>query len=72
MVVSMVAIGEETGDLDSMLKAVSEHYDDEVSYAVGRLADAIGPVLIVGLAGVVGFFALSIFMPMWEMTKMVK
>ncbi len=72
MVVSMVAIGEETGDLDSMLKAVSEHYDDEVGYAVGRLADAIGPVLIVGLAGVVGFFALSIFMPMWDMTKMVK
>ncbi|MEF3697952.1 type II secretion system F family protein [Desulfolutivibrio sp.] len=72
MVVSMVAIGEETGDLDSMLKAVSEHYDDEVGYAVGRLADAIGPILIVGLAGVVGFFALSIFMPMWEMTKMVK
>jgi len=72
MVVSMVAIGEETGDLDAMLKAVSEHYDDEVGYAVGRLADAIGPILIVGLAGVVGFFALSIFMPMWEMTKMVE
>ncbi|NDY56394.1 type II secretion system F family protein [Desulfovibrio sulfodismutans] len=72
MVVSMVAIGEETGDLDAMLKAVSEHYDDEVGYAVGRLADAIGPILIVGLAGVVGFFALSIFMPMWDMTKMVK
>ncbi len=72
MVVSMVAIGEETGELDVMLKAVSEHYDDEVSYAVGRLADAIGPILIVGLAGVVGFFALSIFMPMWDMTKMVK
>jgi type IV pilus assembly protein PilC len=72
MVVSMVAIGEETGDLDTMLKAVSEHYDDEVGYAVSRLADAIGPILIVGLAGVVGFFALSIFMPMWDMTKMVK
>ncbi len=72
MVVSMVAIGEETGELDAMLKAVSEHYDDEVSYAVGRLADAIGPILIVGLAAVVGFFALSIFMPMWEMGKMVK
>lgn len=72
MVVSMVAIGEETGELDAMLKAVSEHYDDEVSYAVSRLADAIGPILIVGLAGVVGFFALSIFMPMWQLSKMVK
>jgi type II secretory pathway component PulF len=72
MVVSMVAVGEETGNLDEMLRAVSEHYDYEVSYAVKGLSDALGPVLIVGLAGVVGFFALAIFMPMWDLTQMVK
>lgn len=71
MVVTMVAVGEESGNLDEMLAAISEHYDAEVSYAVKRLSDALGPVLIVGLAGVVGFFALAIFMPMWDMTKMV-
>lgn len=72
MVVDMVAIGEESGNLEDMLRQVSIHYDDEVAYAIKRLSDLIGPILIVGLAAVVGFFALAIFMPMWDMTKMVK
>jgi type IV pilus assembly protein PilC len=72
MVVDMVAIGEESGNIEEMLRQVSIHYDDEVAYAVRRLSDAIGPILVVGLAGVVGFFALAIFMPMWDMTKMTK
>ncbi|MCF8111869.1 MAG: type II secretion system F family protein [Desulfobacteraceae bacterium] len=71
MVVHMVAIGEESGNLDDMLREVSAHYDDEVEYAVGRMAEAIGPVLIIALAAVVGFFALAIFLPMWDLTKMV-
>jgi type IV pilus assembly protein PilC len=72
MVTNMVAIGEESGNLDEMLREVSVHYDDEVAYAVKGLADALGPVLIVGLAGVVGFFALAIFMPLWDLTKIVR
>jgi len=70
MVIQMVAIGEESGQLDEMLQAVSVHYDDEVAFAVKRLADAIGPILVVGLAFVVGFFALAIFLPMWDLTKL--
>ena len=69
MVIQMVAIGEESGQLDEMLQAVSVHYDDEVAFAVKRLSDAIGPVLVVGLAVVVGFFALAVFLPMWDLTK---
>ena len=69
MVVTMVAVGEESGNLDEMLSAISEHYDTEVAYAVKRLSDALGPVLIVGLAGVVGFFAMAIFLPMWDMSQ---
>ena len=69
MVIQMVAIGEESGQLDEMLQAVSVHYDDEVAFAVKRLSDAIGPVLVVGLAFVVGFFALAVFLPMWDLTK---
>ena len=72
MVVDMVAIGEESGNIEDMLRQISIHYDDEVAYAVKRLSDNIGPILIVGLAAVVGFFALAIYMPMWDMTKMVK
>jgi type IV pilus assembly protein PilC len=70
MVVDMVAIGEESGNIEDMLRQIAIHYDDEVAYAVKRLSDNIGPVLIVGLAAVVGFFALAIYMPMWDMTKM--
>jgi type IV pilus assembly protein PilC len=72
MVVNMVAIGEESGSLDEMLREVAAHYDDEVEYAVKGLSEAIGPILTIGLAAVVGFFALAIFLPMWDLTKMVK
>ncbi len=72
MVVNMMAIGEESGALDEMLRQVAQHYDEEVEYAVAGLSEAIGPVLIVLLTAVVGFFALAIFLPMWDLTKMVK
>lgn len=72
MVVNMVAIGEESGNLEEMMQEVAVHYDDEVGYATKRLADAVGPLLTVGLAVVVGFFAAAIFLPMWDLTKMVK
>jgi type IV pilus assembly protein PilC len=65
----MIAIGEETGNIEEMLRQVSIHYDDEVSYAVKGMSDAIGPILVIGLAAVVGFFALAIFLPMWDLTK---
>ena len=70
MLVNMVKIGEESGRLDEMLQHVSEHYDSEIGYTVKKMTDAIGPLLIVSLTGVVGFFALAIYMPMWDMTKM--
>lgn len=70
MVIDMIAIGEESGNMDEMLREITKHYDDEVEYAVKGLSDAIGPILIVGLAAVVGFFALAIFMPMWDLTKL--
>jgi len=72
IVINMVAIGEETGNLDEMLNEVSSHYDSELEYAMKKLSDSIGPILTIGLAAVVGFFALAIFLPMWDLTKMLK
>jgi len=72
MVVDMISIGEESGNMEEMLQQISIHYDDEVAYAVKGMSEAIGPVLIVGLAAVVGFFALAIFIPMWDMTKLAR
>ena len=70
MVINMVAIGEESGNLEEMLSEISKHYDTEVEYAMKRLTEAIGPFLVVALAAVVGFFALAIFLPMWDLTKL--
>jgi type II secretory pathway component PulF len=72
LVYNMIAVGEESGNLEEMLHEISAHYDYEVEYAVSRMSDMLGPVLIVGLAAVVGFFALAIFLPMWDLTKIVK
>jgi type IV pilus assembly protein PilC len=63
MVVDMVAIGEESGNIEEMMKVITIHYDEEVAYQVKRLYDLIGPILVVGLAAVVGFFAMAIFLP---------
>jgi type II secretory pathway component PulF len=72
MLINMVAIGEESGKLEEMMREVAAHYDTEVEYAMNRLSQAIGPVLTLGLAAVVGFFALAIFLPMWDLTLMAK
>jgi type IV pilus assembly protein PilC len=72
MVVNMIAVGEESGNLDVLLRDVASHYDSEVEYATKKLADAIGPILTISLAAVVGFFALAIFLPMWDLTLLAK
>lgn len=70
LLISMVAIGEETGRLSEMLRNVSDHYDMELQHTMKKLTDSIGPVLIVLLIIVIGFFALAIYLPMWDLTKM--
>lgn len=71
MVVNMIAIGEETGEIEEMMVEVSNHYDTEVEFATKQLSEAITPILTVGLTAVVGFFAMAIFLPMWNLTQMV-
>jgi type II secretory pathway component PulF len=72
LVIHLVATGEETGSLEEMLREVSIHYDREVSYSVARLSAWIEPILTVGLAGMVLFLALAIFMPWWDMMRAMK
>ena len=69
MVINMVAVGEEAGNLDEMLREISDHYDAEVEYATRKLTTGMGPVLIVLMASLVGFFALAVYMPMWDLAK---
>jgi len=64
MVVQMVAIGEETGSLDSMLSKIADFYESEVDATLAGLTAALEPILIVTLGFVVGFIVVSMFMPL--------
>ena len=72
MLVNMVATGEETGNLAEMLQEAARHYDVEVEYAINKLIKAIGPFLTILLAVGVAFFALAIYMPMWQLSQMAQ
>jgi type II secretory pathway component PulF len=70
LVINMIGIGEESGNLEEMLNEISDHYDSEVRFSMQKLSEAIGPVLTLVLAAVIGFFALAIYLPMWNMSQM--
>jgi type II secretory pathway component PulF len=72
LVIHLVATGEDTGSLEEMLKEVSAHYDREITYSVSRLAAWIEPILTAGLAVMVLFLALAVFMPWWNMMGAMK
>ncbi len=71
LVLQMMAVGEETGELSELLDEVSGFYDREVSHALKNLSAAIEPVLIVIVGGMVLVLALGIFLPLWEMISKV-
>lgn len=64
MVVQMVAIGEETGSLDSMLSKIADFYESEVDATLASLTASLEPLLIVVLGFIVGFIVISMFMPL--------
>jgi MSHA biogenesis protein MshG len=67
IVLQMIAVGEETGELDSLMQDVAEMYEREVEYEVKKLSDRIEPILIIGLAVIVMVLALGVFLPIWEL-----
>jgi type IV pilus assembly protein PilC len=64
IVVNMVDVGEETGDLDKMLLKVADNYDSDVDVLVGSLISILEPVMVVVLGLIVGFIVIALFMPM--------
>src|SRR6476660_6162108 len=64
IVVNMVDVGEETGDLDKMLLKVADNYDNDVDVLVGSLISILEPVMVVVLGLIVGFIVIALFMPM--------
>ncbi len=70
MVVQMISVGEETGNLDTMLSKIADFYDTEVDQAVEGLTAMIEPLIIVVLGVVVGGMVVALFLPMFEMGSM--
>jgi MSHA biogenesis protein MshG len=72
MVVQMVSVGVESGQLDTMMNKVADFYDQETEYTIRNLSTLIEPILLVFMGVIVGFIALAIFTPMWSMMEVVK
>lgn len=72
MVGHMVSIGEESGTLDTILNKIADFYDSEVDSTVKRLSSIIEPVLLIFIGGIVGMIALSLFLPMFDLVKVIK
>lgn len=72
LVLQMLAVGEETGSVDTMLVEVAEFYEREVEYDVSRLASTIEPMLIVVIGAMVLVLALGVFLPMWDMATVMR
>ncbi|MGE3182655.1 MAG: type II secretion system F family protein [Phycisphaerae bacterium] len=64
IVVNMVDVGEETGELDKMLVKVADNYDDEVDVLVESLVSLLEPLMVVVLGFIVGFIVIALFMPL--------
>jgi len=64
MVVNMIEVGEETGELDKMLVKIADTYDNEVDMLVGTMMSLLEPFLIIGMGGAVGFIVISLFLPL--------
>jgi len=72
LVLQMISVGEESGQVDALLAEVATFYESEVEYDVKQLSDRIEPIMIVIMAGFVTVIALGIFLPMWDMYSIQK
>jgi type IV pilus assembly protein PilC len=71
MVVQMIAVGEATGSLDSMLSKIADFYDDEVEVAVAAMTSMLEPMLMVFLGGVVGAIIVAMYLPIFQLGQVV-
>jgi type IV pilus assembly protein PilC len=71
MVSQMVKIGEETGELDTMLGKIADFYEDEVDASIQSLTSIIEPLLMIGVGILVGTIVISMYLPMFKMLQLV-
>jgi MSHA biogenesis protein MshG len=71
VVLQMIAVGEETGELDDLLNEVADMYEREVDYEIKNLAANIEPIITIALGVLVLLLALGVFLPIWEIGKVM-
>ncbi|HRT22227.1 MAG TPA: type II secretion system F family protein, partial [Candidatus Hydrogenedentes bacterium] len=71
MVVNMIDVGEETGNLDAMLMKVADIYDAEVEAAVEAMLALLEPAIIIILGGIIGFIVVSLYLPIFSLGDVV-
>jgi type IV pilus assembly protein PilC len=72
MVTHMIAVGESTGALDSMLSKIADFFDDEVDASVNNLTAMMEPMLMVFLGGAVGYIVVALYLPIFKLLTLVK
>ncbi|MCC2314813.1 type II secretion system F family protein [Cellulomonas xiejunii] len=72
MVVQMMAVGEDTGALDTMLAKVADFYDQEVEATTEQLTSLIEPLMIVGIGGIIGFIVIGLYMPIFQIFNVIQ
>lgn len=71
VVVETTAVGERAGALDEMLSTVADHFDLEVTHMIKNLTTLLEPLLLVGIFGMVTLLALAIFLPIWNLSRVI-
>jgi MSHA biogenesis protein MshG len=72
LVLQMLAVGEETGEVDNLLVEVADFYEREVDYDIKNLSSSIEPVLIIAIGIMVLILALGVFLPMWDLSTAIR
>jgi type IV pilus assembly protein PilC len=72
MVIQMIAVGEQTGQLDVMCNKIADFYDDEVEVAVGALTSLLEPIMLVGVGGVVGGMVIAMYLPIFSLAGTIE
>jgi type IV pilus assembly protein PilC len=72
MVTQMIAVGESTGAIDTMLNKIADFYDDEVDQAVSNLTAMLEPVIMVFLGATIGFIVIAMYMPIFKLITLIK
>ena len=70
--VQMIALGEESGNIDTLLDEVADFYQRELVYDIAHLSETIEPIFLVAVGGIVLVLELGVFLPIWNMASQYK